>query len=101
HRHHRGRELGWFMALKQPRASGTNVDSNDSSRAQPIRPVWQGALIWIVGLVVLLVALAVVMRTALLPALNGNPTAQSAAEAHLGALQTQQALTPLPTAATT
>jgi hypothetical protein len=88
------------MALKPPRIPGAEDQAEGSNgRAQPIRPVWQGALIWFVGLALLLAILATAVRSFLLPALSGGSSTPSAAEAHLSALQTQEALTPQPTAA--
>jgi len=86
------------MALTPPRSPETTDEPEDSSRrAQPIRPVWQGALLWLVGLAVLLVIAAVIVRSLVVPELTAGSTAPSAADAHLSALQTQEALTPKPT----
>ena len=85
------------MALRPPRISEAEDQNADSDRrAQPIRPVWQGALIWLFGIGLLLVVVMSGFRFLLVPALSG-PSAPSAAEAHLSALQTQEALTPQPT----
>ena len=94
------------MALKPPRVPRVDDGSSEPARpAQPIRPIWQGALIWVVGIIVVLLAVGAAARYLLLPALSGNSSTQSAAEAHLSALQTQEALTPQltvgPTPATT
>ena len=44
------------MALRPPRISEAEDQNADSDRrAQPIRPVWQGALIWLFGIGLLLV----------------------------------------------
>jgi hypothetical protein len=86
------------MALRPPRISEAEDQSADSDRrAQPIRPVWQGALIWLFGIGLLLVVVSLALRFLLVPALSGS-SAPSAAEAHLSALQTQEALTPEPAA---
>lgn len=86
------------MALKPPRVPRVDHGSSEPARpAQPIRPIWQGAGIWFVGIIVLLLAVGAAVRYLLLPALSGNPGNQSAAEAHLSALQTQEALAPQPT----
>src|SRR5712692_127470 len=86
------------MALKPPRVPRTDDGESDHARlARPVRPIWQGGLIWLGGLIVLLVVLGLAARYLLLPALNGGASTQSAAEAHLSALQTQEALTPRPT----
>jgi hypothetical protein len=85
------------MALRPPRISEAEDQNADSDRrAQPIRPVWQGALIWLFGIGLLLVVVSLALRFLVVPALSGS-SAPSAAEAHLGALQTQEALTPQPT----
>jgi hypothetical protein len=85
------------MALRPPRISEAEDQNADSDRrAQPIRPVWQGALIWVFGIGLLLVVVSLALRLFVVPALSGS-SAPSAAEAHLGALQTQEALTPQPT----
>src|SRR5438445_6409911 len=90
------------MALKPPRVPRVDDGSSEPARpAQPIRPIWQGALIWVVGIIVVLLAVGAAARYLLLPALSGNSSTQSAAEAHLSALQTQEALTPQPTLAPT
>jgi hypothetical protein len=86
------------MALRPPRISETDDQNADSSRrSQPIRPVWQGALIWLFGIGLLLIAVGLASRLLVVPALSGS-SAPSPAEAHLGALQTQEALTPQSTA---
>src|SRR5690349_5212529 len=86
------------MALKPPRTTETEGGMGESQqRVEPIRPVWQGALIWLIGLVVLLAVVGFAVRAFVVPVLSG-PSSPSAAEAHLGQLQTQQALTPAPTA---
>jgi hypothetical protein len=86
------------MALRPPRISETDDQNADSSRrSQPIRPVWQGALIWLFGIGLLLFAVGLALRLLVVPALSGS-SAPSPAEAHLGALQTQEALTPQSTA---
>jgi hypothetical protein len=88
------------MALKPPRIPGAEDQTADSfGRAQPIRPVWQGALIWFVSLALFLAIVAIAVRSFLVPALSGGSSTPSAAEAHLSALQTQEALAPQPTAA--
>ena len=86
------------MPLKPPRTTETEGGMDETQgRVQPIRPVWQGALIWLVGLFVFLAVVAFAVRAFLIPALSGT-SSPSAAEAHLGQLQTEEALTSVPTA---
>ncbi len=85
------------MALRPPRISEAEDQTADSDRrAQPVRPIWQGALIWLFGIGLLLVVVWLGLRLVLVPALSG-PSTPSAAEARLSALQTQEALAPQPT----
>ena len=85
------------MALRPPRTTDSEGALDEpQQRVQPIRPVWQGALIWLIGIGVLLAVIAIAVRVFVVPALSGQSSSPSPAEARLAALQTQEALTPAP-----
>src|SRR5215472_13871968 len=85
------------MALEPPR---TQIEEgNQEPPARAARPLWQAVLLFGGGLIVFFVVVAFALRTWVVPAMSGTSSQPTAAQATLAALQTQEAVQPVATAA--
>src|SRR6266568_2690082 len=87
------------MSVTRQRPPGVGPPSDHDTPLVPGRPLWQQFLIGAVGVLLVVAAILLVVRFWAIPALQSRGADTGVAgEATLAALQTQQALTPRPTA---